>query len=96
MMIPAVAAGVMWKMLFSIELSSSIENIVSYLRNSLIIALITSAICIIIFSLVAYSIARFKTGEKGLAVWIVYIRMLPPIATVLPFSSFKSQTLPIF
>ncbi len=69
---------------FEGSLSSSIENIVPYLRNSLIIALITSAICTIISSLAAYSIARFKTGGRRLASWIVSIRMLPPIATVLP------------
>ncbi len=69
---------------FEGSLSSSIENIVPYLRNSLIIALFTSIICTIISSLAAYSIARFKTGGRRLASWIVSIRMLPPIATVLP------------
>jgi|YelNatPaOPRAMG01_1025707.scaffolds.fasta_scaffold00073_26 multiple sugar transport system permease protein len=69
---------------FEGSLSSSIENIVPYLRNSLVIGLTTSIICIIISSLAAYSIARFKTGGRRLASWIVSIRMLPPIATVLP------------
>ncbi|MCX7845913.1 MAG: carbohydrate ABC transporter permease [Dictyoglomaceae bacterium] len=69
---------------FEGSLSSSIENIVPYLRNSLIIALFTSIICTMISSLAAYSIARFKTGGRRLASWIVSIRMLPPIATVLP------------
>lgn len=69
---------------FEGSLSSSIENIVPYLRNSLVIALATSIICTLISSLAAYSIARFKTGGRRLASWIVSIRMLPPIATVLP------------
>lgn len=69
---------------FEGSLSSSIENIVPYLKNSLVIALSTSLICTIVSSLAAYSIARFKIGGRRLASWIVSIRMLPPIATVLP------------
>jgi len=69
---------------FEGSLSSSIENIVPYLKNSLIIALFTSLFCTIISASAAYSIARFKTGGRRLASWIVSIRMLPPISTVLP------------
>jgi multiple sugar transport system permease protein len=64
--------------------TTSIENITPYLRNSTVISLITSILAVIIASLSAYSIARFKTGGRRFASWIISVRMLPPIATALP------------
>jgi len=55
------------------------------LLDSLIIASIVTAICIIVGSFAAYSLARFRTGGKNLAFWILSNRMLPPMAFVLPF-----------
>ena len=38
----------------------------------------------IIGTMGAYSLARFKTGGENLAVWIISQRMVPPIAIVFP------------
>jgi multiple sugar transport system permease protein len=63
---------------------SSIEGILPFLRNSLVIATIVSVVTAIIALLAAYSIARFKTGGMGLAGWIISMRMLPPVTIVIP------------
>jgi len=55
------------------------------LLDSLIIASVVTVICIILGTFAAYSLARFKTGGKNLAFWILSNRMLPPMAFVLPF-----------
>jgi multiple sugar transport system permease protein len=39
-------------------------------------------------SLAAYSLARFRIGGKHLAFWILSIRMMPPIASILPLFLF--------
>ncbi len=62
----------------------SIEGIGPYLRNSLIIASVVAFVSTALSALAAYGISRFKTGGLFLAGWIISIRMLPPIATVLP------------
>ena len=50
----------------------------------LIIAGSSALISLIVGSLAAYSLSRFKIGGKNLAFWILSIRMLPPIAAALP------------
>lgn len=52
--------------------------------NSLITASISTLITMIIGTICAYSIARFRTGGDGLANWFLSWRMLPPIAMVFP------------
>jgi multiple sugar transport system permease protein len=52
--------------------------------NSLITASISTAIAMVLGTLCAYSIARFKTGGDNLAIWILSQRMLPAIAVVFP------------
>ncbi|WP_271574925.1 carbohydrate ABC transporter permease [Bradyrhizobium sp. CCBAU 11361] len=52
--------------------------------NSLILAGVSSGIAIVLGTLCAYSIARFGTGGKNLAMWIISQRMIPPIAVVFP------------
>jgi multiple sugar transport system permease protein len=54
------------------------------LKNSLIIALATTAIAVIIGTAAAYSMARFRTGGKHLAFWFLSQRMLLPIAVIIP------------
>ena len=54
------------------------------LRNSAIIAVATTFASVVIGTLAAYSIARFRTGGKHLSFWILSQRMMPPIAVVLP------------
>lgn len=57
----------------------------SYLRNSIIVALCSTFLSVILGSLAGYSIARFHTGGKFLSLWILSTRMLPPAAIILPF-----------
>lgn len=52
--------------------------------NSLVIATTSTALAIYIGTLAAYSLARYRTGGRALAVWIISLRMLPPIALAFP------------
>jgi multiple sugar transport system permease protein len=52
--------------------------------NSLVIATVSTVIAMILGTLAAYSLARFKTGGENLAVWIISQRMMPPVAIVFP------------
>jgi multiple sugar transport system permease protein len=73
---------------------ASIRTIVPYLRNSLIVSVVTAFISTLLSSMAAYSISRFKTGGIMLANWIISLRMLPPVAVVLPlYLLFKFFTL---
>lgn len=61
------------------------------LRDSLIIALATTVISVVVGSLAAYSLARYKTGGDNLSFWILSTRMFPPVAAALPlFLIFKN------
>jgi multiple sugar transport system permease protein len=55
------------------------------IKDSLIIASITTIICLVVGSFAAYSLARFRTGGRNLAFWILSNRMLPPVVFVIPF-----------
>jgi multiple sugar transport system permease protein len=52
--------------------------------NSLILAGTSTIIAMILGTMAAYSLVRFKTGGENLAVWIISQRMVPPIAIVFP------------
>jgi len=54
------------------------------LKNSLIIASVVTILSVLIGSSAAYSMARFRTGGKHLAFWVLSQRFLPPIAVVIP------------
>jgi len=54
------------------------------LVNSLIIASANTVIAIMIGTLAAYSFARFRVGGFHLSFWVLSVRMLPPIASVIP------------
>ena len=56
-----------------------------YIRNSVIVAAMNTAASIGLGSLAAYSLARFKfRGSDNLAFWILSIRMMPPVAAIIP------------
>jgi multiple sugar transport system permease protein len=60
------------------------------LRDSLIIASATTVASVLIGSLAAYSLSRFKTGGDNFSFWILSTRMFPPVAAALPlFLIFK-------
>ena len=52
--------------------------------NSLVLAGVSTAIAMVLGTLAAYSLVRFKTGGENLAMWIISQRMMPPIAIVFP------------
>jgi multiple sugar transport system permease protein len=56
--------------------------------DSFIISGCSTLLSLAVGSLAAYSIARFRIGGKNLAFWILSIRMMPPIASVLPLFLF--------
>ena len=45
----------------------------------------TTIIAMVLGTMVAYSMTRFRTGGPKLAIWIMSQRMLPPITIVFPF-----------
>ncbi|MFB6290903.1 MAG: carbohydrate ABC transporter permease [Candidatus Bipolaricaulia bacterium] len=58
-----------------------------FISNSLIVALSTTALCLIIGTPAAYSLSRFNLPfslDKFFVVWILISRMFPPIAFVIP------------
>lgn len=52
--------------------------------NSLVLAGVSTVIAMLLGTMGAYSLVRFKTGGENLAVWIISQRMMPPIAIVFP------------
>jgi multiple sugar transport system permease protein len=63
-----------------------------YLWNSLWIALLSALICLVVGSLAAYSISRFRTGGTPFSLAILGTQMLPPVALVIPFFLVIRQT----
>ncbi len=56
------------------------------LTNSLVITLTSCLVVVVIAVLAAYALARMKVpGEKHIALWILSLRFLPPIAVAIPF-----------
>lgn len=56
-----------------------------YFTNTLVVAVVSTVVALILGSLAAYSLARFrhKRGEQ-LSFWIISIRMTPPVAAAIP------------
>ncbi len=52
--------------------------------NSLVVAGVSTAAAMLLGTMAAYSIARFRTGGDNLAIWIISQRMAPPIVIVFP------------
>jgi multiple sugar transport system permease protein len=62
------------------------RNLLFYIKNSAIIVASTTVISLALGTLAAYGFARFKFNRKeDLALWILSLRMLPPITVVIPF-----------
>ena len=55
------------------------------LRNSVVVASSATLLCLLVGSLAAYSLARFGTGGKHFAFWLLSQRMMPPVVLVVPF-----------
>jgi multiple sugar transport system permease protein len=52
--------------------------------NSLVVASVSTVFAMVLGTMCAYSIARFRTGGKLFADWILSNRMVPPIVIVFP------------
>jgi multiple sugar transport system permease protein len=62
------------------------RDLLFYIKNSVIIVFFTTLISIILGTMAAYGFARFQFNRKeDLAFWILSLRMLPPMAVVIPF-----------
>ena len=62
-------------------------GLLAYLTNSVIVAISTAVVTIILGTLAAYSLARFQLPGKWttrVSFWILSTRMFPPIVTVIP------------
>jgi len=57
----------------------------AYLKNSIIVALVSSTISIVFGSMCAYSISRFDFhGKKLLLFWVLFTRLIPPLSLIVP------------
>lgn len=54
------------------------------LKNSAIVAGVATILSVLVGTLAAYSMARFHTGGKHFAFWVLSQRIMPPIAIVIP------------
>ncbi len=52
--------------------------------NSLVTAGISTVFAMVLGTIAAYSIVRYKTGGDNLAIWIISQRMIPPICVAFP------------
>jgi len=55
------------------------------LTNSLIISLSATLLAVLIGSLAAYGLARYKTGGDNLPFYVLSQRFIPPVAVIFPF-----------
>lgn len=62
------------------------RDLLLYIKNSTIVVATTTVISIFLGTLAAYGFARFRFSRKeDVAFWILSLRMLPPMAVVIPF-----------
>jgi len=61
-------------------------DIIPPLMNSIVIAVGSAAISVLMGTLAGFALSRFKfRGRENIAFWIFTIRMLPPIAIIIPY-----------
>ncbi len=77
---------VWWPSTFSLENFAVLfrDGDVVAIWNSLVIAGCSTVVAMILGTIAAYSIARYRTGGDNLAIWIISQRMIPPIAIAFP------------
>jgi len=52
--------------------------------NSLVIATVSTVVAMFLGSIAAYSLARHRVGGDSLSIWIMSLRMVPPMAMAFP------------
>jgi multiple sugar transport system permease protein len=60
-------------------------NFALFIKNTLIISLISTMLVIVLGSLASYSFARYNPGAGHLMFFILTTRMMPAIAVIIPF-----------
>lgn len=61
------------------------STFVRHLANSLIVAAANSVVSLALGSMAAYGLARYRfRGSDNLAFWILSVRMMPPVAAIIP------------
>jgi multiple sugar transport system permease protein len=61
-----------------------IPPIMGYMINSLIVSLAEMVISILLGSLAAYAIQRYRTGGSFLSGWIISMMFIPPVGVIIP------------
>ena len=62
------------------------NNILKYFVNSIIIAVVTTIVSLVLGSLAAYGFARYDWAKReDRAFWVLSQRFLPPMAVVIPY-----------
>jgi len=67
------------------------REFVTYMFNSLVVALLTTALSLAIGTIAGFALARFRypaNTKFHLSFWILSTRMLPPIVTIMPLYIF--------
>ncbi|MBS7640015.1 MAG: carbohydrate ABC transporter permease [Candidatus Bathyarchaeia archaeon] len=59
-------------------------SIIPYLINSFVSSSINSILTTLLGAMIAYTIQRYRFGGTRLATWILSLRMIPPVAVMLP------------
>lgn len=74
-----------YRMLFSGGGSTNVVNLNLFLKNSFIVATVSTVITMVFALFSAYSLSRFKfRGKNLIGVVILATRMLPPLASAIP------------
>ncbi|MDF3039717.1 MAG: mannitol transporter permease [Thermomicrobiales bacterium] len=61
------------------------RNFLHYIQNSLVIGLVSTLLTLALAVTVAYPLARYKLkGDRHLTSWILSLRIIPPIVSVVP------------
>lgn len=60
-------------------------NFAMFIRNSLLVSLLSTTLVIVLGCLAAYSFARYNPGAGHLMFFILTTRMMPAIAVIIPF-----------
>lgn len=61
------------------------KNFLFYIKNTLIISVVSTAIVVVFGSLAAYSFARYNVGDGHILFFILSTKMMPAIAVILPY-----------
>jgi len=61
------------------------RDFLKYLLNSFYVSLISTILAVLLGSGIAYPFARYKlAGSKNILTWILTLRIVPPIVTIMP------------